>query len=183
MLYLLSVALVAGIVAVGVFCRRHGRAMRGPEVAIRLKEPVITLWMGGFLWLEAAAVIGIGFAFPRMFEGSSDTWLNVAFVLLASILLGAYLMLYGSVKRLDLSESGLLYVDPLGRCRSLGWDEVEGVEAVVGKRFLLLGRHRRIPVGGNRKDMRDSLRFADTHLDPGLTGGVFPALKRSLGLS
>ncbi|PKU24668.1 PH domain-containing protein [Telmatospirillum siberiense] len=182
MLYLLSAVLAASVVVVAAFCRRHGRALPGPEVAIRLKEPVITLWMGGFLWLETAVLIGIGFAFPLMFGGRSDAELNVALFLLLSIVLGAYLMLYGSVKRLDLSETGLLYVDPIGRRRSLRWDDVDGVEAVAGKRFFLLSRHGRIPVGGNRKDMRDCLLFADRHLDPALTGGVFPSLKQSLSL-
>lgn len=182
MLYLLSAVLVASVGVVVAFCRRHGRALPGPEVAIRLKEPVITLWMGVFLWLETAVLIGIGFATPRTFASSSDAELNVGLFLLLSIALGAYLMLYGSVKRLDLSEAGLLYVDPIGRRRSLRWDDVDKVEAVVGKRFFLHGPNGRIPVGGNRKDMRDCLVFADGHLDRGLTDGVFPSLKRALSL-
>lgn len=182
MLYLLSAVLVASVGVVAAFCRRHGCVARGPEVAVRLREPLVTLWMGGFLWLETAVLIGTGFAFPRIFGAPSATELNFALFLLLSIALGAYLMLYGSVKRLDLSESGVLYVDPLGRRRSLCWDDVEKVETVIGKRFSLLSRQGRIPVGGNRQDMRDCLLFIDRHLDPGLTDGVFPSLKQSLGL-
>jgi hypothetical protein len=182
MLYLLSAVLVASIGIVTVVCRSRGRRAPAPNGTVRLKEPAVTLWMGGFLWLETAALIGVGFALPGVFDASPETELNSSLFLLLSIGLGSFLMLYGSIKRIDLSETGLHYVDPLGRGRSLSWEDVEKVEAVIGKRFVLHGRRGRIPVGGNRTVLRDCVVFAERHLDPVLTRDVFPPLKRSLGL-
>lgn len=160
--------LVVVVCVVLALLRRHARAEVPPGTLV-LREPPLTLAMGGVLWLEAAVMATLGHLYPHLLLGTASSALNYGIFVLLSIGLGGWLMLYGRVKRVEANEAGLRLVDPFGQSREVAWEAIDRMDAVVGRRLMLSAGTHRYPVGGNRAEMRAFARLADARLSPTLS--------------
>lgn len=159
----LSAALLVAVGVVVTLLRRHTRADAVPGTLI-IREPPVTVAMGGVLWLEAATLIAMSHLYPRLLLGSESSALNYGIFVLLSIGLGGWLVLYGRVKRVEASADGVRLVAPFGQRREVAWSAIDRIDAVVGKRLMLFAGTSRYPVGGNRREMRAFATLADTSL-------------------
>jgi magnesium-transporting ATPase (P-type) len=124
-----------------------------------LRETLFTVILGAALWSEAAVLLYWSFADGSRLFTSRNAVVNTVIFLLVSLLLGSFLMLYSLVKCYVFTQTGINAFDILGRKRQILFQDITKITALTGKRLSIETRSVKIILGGERRQMNETVKY------------------------
>lgn len=181
MMKVLALAGVALVLITGflLLTRRHKAR---PGELLTFRETPLTGLLGLALWTEAGILLYYAIARPERLLTSRNAEINTVIFLAASLLLGAVMVLYSTVKCTVVRDEGLTVYNLLGRAETLAWDEIDEVQRTAGKRIILKAGRKKVTVGGDREKFKTFVRIASEKIDRSVGSSVFSSLKAALRL-
>jgi hypothetical protein len=124
-----------------------------------LRETLFTVVLGAALWSEAVVLLYWSFADGSRLFTSRNAVVNTVIFLLVSLLLGSFLMLYSLVKCYVFTQTGINAFDILGRKRQILFQDITKITALTGKRLSIETRSVKIILGGERRQMNETVKY------------------------
>ncbi len=148
---------------------------------LRIREITETVLLGVFLWAESIYLLYYAIVKPEILLTNSNSVINTSIFLVTGIFLGAYMILYGTVKCVVISSENITEVDAFGRRSCLRWSDIAEAKRTNGKRILLTSKDgARVSVGGKRKDVKIFIKLCDEYLTSRKAREVVVDLKNAL---
>jgi len=136
-----------------------------PREIFRIRETMMTVVLGVALWAESGALLYILLTMPERLGGGSAV-LNGWLFAVASLLLGCFAVLFGSVKVVVACTDGFYAVTFYGSCTHILWEDVTDVQNVRKRLRFVTGSGRSATVGGSRQQMAQFVKLAAQNVPP-----------------
>lgn len=144
----------------------------------RVKEIFMTLILGIALWVETIAVLFVMYTTPDKLVNSGDSTMNIYIFLSASIILGAVLILYYSVKCIIISDNDIIYISIIGKKKTIAWKNIKEIKTSQGRRLTIIGKDGvKLTVGGNKESYKRFLKMSEQKIKPEIGEDIILGLK------